>query len=428
MGAQIQQVFLVLRDRIVQVGQGMIAAGTAIARFFKGDFKGAAEAAVEANNLLISSFQGVIDEIVEEVEQVGNLERALIDLEKAENDFLVRRAAIRREQAELLIITRDQTRSFAEQFDALERINELESERLRTEIDLQRRRLAQEFGLLDLTEERIQKIIEEGIALEELGLNISNEEDRAKAIEEVVKLLDLETASITRNREILNRFVELSNRFRGQQRKELQELINLQRINLEQREQLAPDEIPEVLDLNNQLIQSLQRVVEADNARTRQEIQNSKNRLDAKKVEEEGKLELTKSFFELGLALTSENAAAELAIKIPLAIADTFGAANKALNNPPGPPFTIPLAAATIIRGLANVAQMARAAGSAGGGVSETSFAGNIATQRVRQQTDRERFLQRTIAQQPAPVISAIELEDVEARISAKITAASLAA
>ena len=222
LGAQIQQVFLVLRDRIVQVGQGMIAAGTAIARFFKGDFKGAAEAAVEANNLLISSFQGVIDEIVEEVEQVGNLERALIDLEKAENDFLVRRAAIRREQAELLIITRDQTRSFAEQFDALERINELESERLRTEIDLQRRRLAQEFGLLDLTEERIQKIIEEGIALEELGLNISNEEDRAKAIEEVVKLLDLETASITRNREILNRFVELSNRFRGQQRKELQ--------------------------------------------------------------------------------------------------------------------------------------------------------------------------------------------------------------
>jgi len=38
---------------------------------------------------------------------------------------------------------------------------------------------------------------------------------------------------------------------------------------------------------------------------------------------------------------------------------DTFVAANKALSNPPGPPFTFPIVAATIVRGLATVAKIA---------------------------------------------------------------------
>ena len=51
------------------------------------------------------------------------------------------------------------------------------------------------------------------------------------------------------------------------------------------------------------------------------------------------------------------------------AIIDTYGAANKALNHPPGPPTTIPIAAAVTAAGLANVAA-----------ISSQSFGGGGAT------------------------------------------------
>ena len=56
--------------------------------------------------------------------------------------------------------------------------------------------------------------------------------------------------------------------------------------------------------------------------------------------------------------VASGNAALTKRLAQGEAIVNTYSAANKALNNPPGPPWTIPIMAATIVQGLANVAQI----------------------------------------------------------------------
>ena len=71
----------------------------------------------------------------------------------------------------------------------------------------------------------------------------------------------------------------------------------------------------------------------------------------------QGVASLMGSFAQLN-QVASGNAALTKRLAQGEAIINTYSAANKALNNPPGPPWTIPAMLATVTMGLANVAQI----------------------------------------------------------------------
>lgn len=64
------------------------------------------------------------------------------------------------------------------------------------------------------------------------------------------------------------------------------------------------------------------------------------------------------AFAQAGIGLLGTLFKKQKAAAIAQAIIDTFQSANAALKNPPGPPWTIPLAAAAIVQGMQNVAQI----------------------------------------------------------------------
>jgi hypothetical protein len=131
-----------------------------------------------------------------ELETVGaaaeELERSLISLEKVIADSNLLNAQRRRDIQELIFLTRDETVSFDERRAALEKANELEKAILNTQIENQKERV---------------RIIEENQKLSK-----TTEEERVQLVLERTKLYELETLSLAKQRELLNRINELENK------------------------------------------------------------------------------------------------------------------------------------------------------------------------------------------------------------------------
>lgn len=70
------------------------------------------------------------------------------------------------------------------------------------------------------------------------------------------------------------------------------------------------------------------------------------------------RLQAASTFLRAGLALAKNGSEAQKNIQTAQALVSTYTAANQALSSPPGPPFTLPLVAATIAQGLANVSRI----------------------------------------------------------------------
>jgi len=146
--------------------------------------------AVAGNLLLLrEAFRNVVDEIIEESAAAVALTRQLQGLRDEELELNEARATARFLIQELIIITRDQTVSFEERKKALLEAADIEEQRLLDEISLQTR------VVINLEERQA------------LGKDLFEDE---KALSEArVKLTELETASLARQREILNRINEL---------------------------------------------------------------------------------------------------------------------------------------------------------------------------------------------------------------------------
>ena len=154
--------FDVLKDRVSQIGGALV-------KFFTGDFSGALEDVKGA-------FTGITDEIIREASAARNLQRDMNALKDAERDFIKVRAETNKAIAETRLRVEDETLSYDQRVEALEKAIALEQETAAEE--------------LRMAEERA-RIVRERIALGE-----SLEDDLDSLAEAEARVIDMETASL----------------------------------------------------------------------------------------------------------------------------------------------------------------------------------------------------------------------------------------
>jgi hypothetical protein len=205
--AQIKAVFDVLIDRVANFGETLF-------KIFKGEAK---------IKDLGKAFEGVNDEIREEVRLAKELEQALIDLEKAQTDAIITTARNRSEIAKSRLVAADQTKTTKERIDALREANALEQANSNIQQELQLRQIANILGITDIEKARtrVNELIESGnqLTLEEIGLSKSTEEDRKEANQAIAQLIELRTTEFTRRVRIVSQLSGLEKQLSNEQKK-----------------------------------------------------------------------------------------------------------------------------------------------------------------------------------------------------------------
>lgn len=78
-------------------------------------------------------------------------------------------------------------------------------------------------------------------------------------------------------------------------------------------------------------------------------------------------LNAAQGFLQAGITLAKDGSRQQKALQVANATVSTYTAATQALSSPPGPPFTIPLSAAIVAQGLANIVKINRQSFASGG-------------------------------------------------------------
>jgi hypothetical protein len=139
--AQLGAVVDVILDRLAALGKVIIGFGSAVVKAFKGDFKGAMEAAAEAGEDLKDVFVGIGEEIAADVRLAGELADAIVELEIAEIGLIAPFAEIRKAIAQNLLDSKDQEKSAKRRLGAVRQAALLEEAILLKQIQLQTERV-----------------------------------------------------------------------------------------------------------------------------------------------------------------------------------------------------------------------------------------------------------------------------------------------
>jgi len=129
----------------------------------------------------------------------------------------------------------------------------------------------------------------------------------------------------------------------------------------------AQDEIAKLQELERQGKHD-EAVLGAEELKNKKIIEFNKKRLDQEKQIQAANLQAASNFVMAGAAIAKEGSETQKDLQAINAIISTYTAATQALSSPPGPPFTIPLAASVTALGLANVARI-KGAKFANGGI-----------------------------------------------------------
>ena len=152
--------------------------GESLTKLFSGDFSGALESARE-------SFKGLGDEIRSEVAAAIELEQALQKIRDREIDLIVSNAELRKSIAQDKLLAEDRNRTFEERLSALDRV------------------LAAEDALL---QQRLEIAKEEArISEQQLALGESTREEIEANARLQARVVELETESLTRQKEAFTR-------------------------------------------------------------------------------------------------------------------------------------------------------------------------------------------------------------------------------
>lgn len=200
--------FDVIIDRVAKFGGALI-------KMLSGDWKGGLSD-------MKDSFSGIGDEIQREVNLALELERVLQRVEKAEINLDIRRAAANSRLKELKLLTDDTTKSTKERIEAGKEFAKLEQSLTAEEVANQEKRVAAMLGYAEVTDdvrEKIRKIGQEGVSLDQLGLSESTVDDMKEFRDEATKLFDLQAQSYERQTENQNKL----NTLVDQQRKKEQQ-------------------------------------------------------------------------------------------------------------------------------------------------------------------------------------------------------------
>jgi len=192
--------FDVIIDRVSKFGESL-------AKFLKGDIKGGIDG-------ITGAFKGMGDEIQRETKLAAKLEKVLQDVTKAEINLDIRRSATNKKLAELKRLSEDTSKNMKDRIQAAQDFAKIEDKLIAEEVSNQEKRVAAMLGFAQVTDEvreKIQKIGEEGVKLEDLGLSESTVEDMSAFRDELTKLYDVQTSSTTGQIENQNKLNSLLN-------------------------------------------------------------------------------------------------------------------------------------------------------------------------------------------------------------------------
>ena len=159
----------VLIDRFSRVGEAM-------SFFLSGEFRKGAD-------LLKGSFSGIVDEIKNESAAMMELKQRQQDLRDADMEFMVQKAATRKEIEKARLVAEDETKSATERRENLKKALQLEQQTTRRELELARERM------------NIQK--------EEMALSENSAEDEQELARLKAEIIERETASIKMRRRVV---------------------------------------------------------------------------------------------------------------------------------------------------------------------------------------------------------------------------------
>lgn len=355
----------------------------ALGQIFQGNFK-------EGFQEMGDAVKGVGDEIREATQAAIAFEEATRALFVAETDVITANAERRQQIAELVFLTRDQTRSVEERRQAIIDADAIEKEILADNLRLQQMRV-------DLARQEIANTPE---------LQRTREQTR-KLAEEEGKLIDLQTESLTRQRELKNRLNELDNKAAADRKAEHQEYLK----ELEEKEkadekyadflrkqkkEIADDEF----DIDKQLAEEQaahEELMAEETEATRQEISDAaiasgerlakaeEDRLQKQLENEQLLKSVRENIYQDSLTalvgFLGEGSKAAHAIQVADATREAIKGAISAytgalaLPAPIGPILAPIAAAAALAAGMANVRKMAQTGPTGGASVPSVSLA-----------------------------------------------------
>jgi DNA repair exonuclease SbcCD ATPase subunit len=187
----------------------------ALGSILKGDFKEGFEAVGE-------SVKGVGEEIREATAAAVEYEKAVRALYEGETELLTINAERRKQIEELVFKTRDLTLSHEERRQAIVDAAAIEEEILADNIKLQEQRIALAKAELENTPEQLR----------------TREQER-KLQEETAALIDLQTASGAKQRELKNRLNEIDAKAAADSKASAQELARLEKERADQMQKIA---------------------------------------------------------------------------------------------------------------------------------------------------------------------------------------------
>ena len=120
------------------------------------------------------------------------------------------------------------------------------------------------------------------------------------------------------------------------------------------------------------------RALELQKLANKNELKELQDRMELEKQIRAANIQAIGNFISAGVTLAKEGSAEQKALMVLQAIWSTYSAATQALASPPGPPFTIPLAASVVAMGIANVAKIT---GAADGGMVTSGISGSVDTE-----------------------------------------------
>tara|TARA_R100001443_G_scaffold44444_1_gene57393 strand:- start:1034 stop:3097 length:2064 start_codon:yes stop_codon:yes gene_type:complete len=195
-----------LMNRLTGVIDSFKAAGKIIKSALELDFDAVKEGAKEYGQALVqvgtgldveqqeafaNSIKNITTEIKEEVKAMTALEKRTQALRDADNEFMVQKAATRKEIEKARLIAEDESKSAEERLDNLKKALELEAETTEQEIELAKERM------------RIQE--------EEMALSENSAEDEANLAQLKAAIIEKETASIKMRRRVVTEVNALEN-------------------------------------------------------------------------------------------------------------------------------------------------------------------------------------------------------------------------
>lgn len=229
--AGLGQIFNVLAERSMMLVD-------ALGSLLTGDISGGVDK-------LKATFNGLGEEITREANQAALLQYQLNQIKREEAELAGQTSKMRMEAAKYKLIADDTTKTVKERIDAAKKAYEIENTLAQKQVELSQKRLANQLGQAEWTEETA-KLVDDwsnGLVnvddmMGKLGLDPSNLEDLKAFNEEMNKMYQFQQTAYDRNKELQNKInqmnKEAAEKAKAAKEKELAEVRKVEDLLLKQ--------------------------------------------------------------------------------------------------------------------------------------------------------------------------------------------------